>query len=522
MKKVLIYILLLVPFVVLEAQEKSDYSIDKLTWHNPGLKSQNSAYLRMSESDLSKINSFTDAGIYFNYEEGKFKNIFDPESQITGGLDINSYSKLGKIYIYSRFAYDYSHLSNSKWRGLLNPYSTPFMMVDSIPGNASLEMYHMEMGLAFPLGEKFTIGTDIKYNAGMYAKKRDLHNKNTLMDFEIRPGITYNSEIVNVGMNLGYIRGTEKIEYMQVDASTEKYLFDIYGMWMYSSLGFSSAENLRLREYDKYEGAVQFELNLNDFKFFNNFTVLYSLDTQTETGYNNLIHGDADQLTYNYNGTLQYGLKHRLSASYSASELLGYRYLQRQELDPASNVKKWVTYDKMNCYVSTSADWNADYTFRQAFSQLNISWAATIGARSTKLKRAYKAYPQSFTQNFRYTEAYISFVKYLKMKNSELALTPEFSYGSGDGVALDIALKDNTQNVLGDSNSVLLNEQLNEEFNYLISTKFSAGLNVRYTYKVKPSTGFNIYGDLSGKTFIPVGDEIGLRNFVRMTIGFTF
>ncbi|MFA6712790.1 MAG: hypothetical protein WCR82_02770, partial [Bacteroidales bacterium] len=93
MKKVLIYILLLVPFVVLEAQEKSDYSIDKLTWHNPGLKSQNSAYLRMSESDLSKINSFTDAGIYFNYEEGKFKNIFDPESQITGGLDINSYSK---------------------------------------------------------------------------------------------------------------------------------------------------------------------------------------------------------------------------------------------------------------------------------------------------------------------------------------------------------------------------------------------------------------------------------------------
>lgn len=498
------------------SSSKSDYTLNKLYWLAPSATLANPAFLPQVTQALNPVKAFTDAALNGSYEMGPLRNTFDPETRFDKGLNIRSHSALGNVSLYGRFAYDHTNLGGSQWRGLYNPYSTPFMMTDSIPGNATLELYQMEMGLSVPLGRNWSLGAAVRYHAGVMAKHKDLRNRNVLMQFDIRPGLAYHGAHLSVGLDVRYIRSTEKIEYMQVDASTEKYLFDIYGLWVFNSQGYSSAETSRLKETQAYGAAAQVTWRAGAMASHNRFEALYSLDEQGETGYNNLRQGDAKQLTYTYEGILTWGLQHRLAGSFRKSDLLGYRYLQQQELDSASNIRRWVTYDVMNTYKGARSDWNAAYTFRKARSAWDIAWEATAGISGTAWDRETVEYPQRFHQRIAYWEAYALYTQHVPMgRKGLLSLTPSLAYRKGNGIPLETVLEDNSQTISTGEGAWMLMDPLQQEYAYWTQARLTAGLRVRYAYAL-PKGGVGLYADAGYRV------AFSTRHTMQLAIGITF
>lgn len=526
MKRIVTLSLLLFAASALSAQsesQKSLFTLDRLPWINPWLTTDNMSGMTLNDDIFKGFTAFSDATLSARLQSGSLKNIYDPRSTITGAFNIDSYSKLGKVFLYGRFGYDYSHMEESRWRGLIDPYETPFMMADSIPGNISLEMYKMEAGIGIPLG-KFSIGVDVRYDVGLMAKHKDLRNKNTYMNFDISPGIMYRGETVKAGLNLGYIRNTEKIEYSQVDKNSEKYMFDLYGLWLYHSTGFSSAETSRMKENSSVYGAVQLDLIFGKFRIFNNFRAEYLSGLQGETKYNNLIHGETHKLTYSNSLTLQYGLRHRIVADFSSYRMTGDKFLQRQELDPASNVRIWVSYGgPVNCYVRNYRSEDISYTYRMAYSPTDISWEGTVGFRNYSTDHKYKEHPINFAQNLDIYEAYLRFAKYWVIKKSMIDFAPMLGYSFAGGDADRITNVESGEELPMDGNLQLL-DQLWEEYNFWQAPKFSAGIHLRYGYMLNKEKGLNLNIKLNYNISGATGGvcKNTYRHYTGLSIGLTF
>lgn len=508
MKRLLIILTAFVAFNTVFAQ-KSQYSMERIEWINPWTTTDNSSGLVLNEALLGEISSFTEGSLSGYTHSGSLKNIYDPRTTFGGDFDIGSYLKLGNFYLNGDFNYDYSLSKESRWRGWYDPYSTPFMAADSIPGNLSIEEYRMGAAVAYPINTHFAVGMDLKYDVGIMAKHRDLRNKNTIMRFEISPSMLFSGDNFNIGLNLGYRRETEKVEYKQEDSSSEKYLFSLYGLWLYYSTGFSSAETSRENLTSGFNGSITADISHQGFRIFNHFTTDYTTAMQGETGYNNLIHGQTNKLTFSDRLTILYGHSHRINVSVDFYTMVGNRFLQRQELDPQSNIRVWVTYGgPINYYYRRFISEEMSYTYRRGKSHTDIKWEATAGIKGVAVSHKYKETPLTFNQSLNTIEGYIKYTHYIQLRNSRIDITPQVAYSFSDGIM------NNTED---GQNKWQLNTQLEEEYLFWQAPKIKGGIGIKYNYKALSFKGeyggnFALSGEMRGQ----------MRHSGVLSIGFAF
>ena len=345
---------------------------------------------------------------------GELHDVFEPLRQLGGTLDASSRRKLGDVSLYGHFGYGYGHAQGSTWRGWIDPYETPFMLADSVPGNLSLEQYAMEAGIGVPVGNGWSVGVNAAYDVTLMAKHKDLRNKNTAMAFRIAPGVNWHGDVLGLGLDLGYERSTERVEYTQVSESKENMLFDIYGLWLYHASGFASAENRRMKERNRLFGDFQFEVDAGPVQVHNNFRALWERSVQTEVGYNNLQFGEVDAWTWSDDLSLSLGEAHRVEASAAFSTMQGLRPLQRQELDPDSRIRVWVTYgDPVFCY------WRR-YHVEQLKYTVGKTWKLAVDLKNWGMEHSYTEYPHRFEQRINHMEASLS----LEIPAGPLKLVP--------------------------------------------------------------------------------------------------
>lgn len=349
---------------------------------------RNMARLTLSDT------TFTVVTLGLHGENGDFqeKDIFMPEAMLRGTLDAFSRRNLDRVYLYGHFGYNYELGRRSTWRGWIDPYETPFMLADSIPGDISLERYAMQAGIALPMKGGWSAGIDLAYDVALMAKHKDLRNKNTGMTFRVAPGLQWQGRRAGVGLDLGYERGTEKVEYSQESSSVEHVLFSIYGLWVGQGYGFASAETKRLKENDRFFGDLQLDFLFGNIRLHNNFHLDWRLGVQSETGYNNLRHGDVRAWTWRDDLLLQIGAAHRVEAGVSWSTMQGLRPLQRQELDPDSRIRIWVDVgDPVFCYFRRYDREYLRYTY-------GTSWKLRFELENLRISHAYTEYPHRFSQ----------------------------------------------------------------------------------------------------------------------------
>jgi len=530
-KTILLFIFCAAAFSAGAQNDKALYTFDRMEWVNPWLGTANAAGLSGNSVFLNDtLRSFNDAYLKGTIAAGGMKNIYDPETGLCANLGIDSYMKLGRTFLHGRVDFKYDYGTAYRWRGMVNPYEMPFMMADSIPGSISNEIYSLEAGIGIPLKNGWSVGVDAAYDASILAKHKDLRNKNTYMEFDITPGVAYSGRNFQFGLNLGYLRNTENIEYKQVDGSTEKYLFDLYGMWLYKSTGFTSAEQKRYKLRNEYYGGFQIGASAGIVRIFNDFEVRYTDASQTENGYNNLRYGDVSKLTYSDDLSLFVGMRHRVRISASGYRMNGYRFLQREELDPYSKVRRWVTYgDPVFCYDRNVLDGEISYTFRRVrvvnvtsdgVSAFDIDWEITGGACARSMTQNYYENPVQFSQKYAWVEPFVRFSKYWKKGANLIDFTPEVRYASmvGDCVMNEVF----TGGAVEGESPWQLTGPLAEEYGFFASNRFGASLSLRYARILKKSSTVYVKGSYQ---LIDVTDGAmkgECRHYGNITIGYTF
>ena len=109
-------------------------------------------------------------------------------------------------------------------------------------------------------------------------------------------------------------------------------------------------------------------------------------------GYNNLQFGTVRSWTWTDELALQIGENHAVEASAVFATMQGFRPLQRQELDPASRIRVWVTYgDPVFCYWRRQHAEHLQYTY-------GTSWQVSVGVDNEGMSHSYTEYPQRFVQ----------------------------------------------------------------------------------------------------------------------------
>ncbi len=410
-------------------------------------------------------------------EGGNFRGIYDPALGAGGHLGAEGVALRKGLMLHGRFDYGYDYGTGSRWRGWIDPYETPFMLCDSIPGNVSKETYDMEASLAFPTG-KWCFGINACYRTTIFAKHKDLRNKNTRMDVSVAPSFAYCGDKFRAGLALGYFRNTEQVEYIQVDDSSEKYLFRIYGLWLFSSSGFSSAETRRFKENNGAFSDLHLEYGTGTLLVENDFHVRYSYGSQTETGYNNLHYGDTQFLSYR--DDFSFRLRgHRITAFWEMGQTLGLRSLQRQELDPDSKIRRWYSYGGLTeCYYRSAMQAGGQYRYETE------QWSVSAGVDWLGEKQYYREYPALFSQRLSLLEPHLgAFVRFdLGKKAGGLDLEASLRYRQPlDGIADEITTFAPTE---APAEEAQLLHPLYEEFNYRYANSIGAGLNVRWTLPV--------------------------------------
>lgn len=502
---------------------KALYSKENLSWQSPWLEGVNMAAHTLNSFFLTDtVSALSTAALRADMATGEMKSIFAPETDLTGTAGIRSYMRIHRTYLYGDFSYSYGYGRNSRWRGLIDPYRTPFMMADSIPGNISRETYAMTAGAAYATGRHTSLGIRASYEASLMSKHKDLRNKNTYMNFEILPGVLFHTRNLRLGLDAGYRRTTEEVEYMQVDESTEKYLFELYGLWLYRSLGYNSADHSRMLINSAFHGDLTLELLFGNFRLFNNFTTEYDYGTQDEIGYNHLKYGDTRTLTYSDRLILSWGPSHKIQADVTFSRILGYKFLQRQEYDPDSGVRIWITYGSpINSYSGDYSHMDLNYTYRHATDFLHADWEITAGASHLAYDRTVKEHPIYLSQEIRAITPYLQGAWHWRSPRHQLDIRPGIAYTrTYRGIPDEITNESGMDISTGDT-PLQLEGPLMEEYRFLAADRLCAGASLRYGWCASPAKGsvlsIELYYGL--ETALSSGEN---RHHTSLSIGFTF
>ena len=455
-----------------------------------GAQERNMARLTLSDT------AYVDVSISLGGEAGRMKDIYTLETLIRGDLDASSRRRLGRVSLYGHFGYGYAYGTGSTWRGWIDPYETPFMVADSIAGSLSLEQYSLQAGAGVPLGGGWSAGLDLAYDVALMAKHKDLRNKNTGMTFRVAPGISWQGDRMGFGLDIGYTYGTERVEYLQVSENLEHVLFDLYGVWLYRANGFGSAETRRLKTDDRFFADFQLDFRWGKTALHNNFRGEFGRSAQTETGYNNLRHGDVRSLTWRDDLSLDFGGRHRVDASAVLSTMQGFRPLQQQELDPDSRFRIWVTYgDPVFCYFRQYHREQIAYTCTFA-----KDWRLRLGVENWGMMHAYTEYPQRFLQQISTVTPYLGL---------QMPLGRRLSFSGRMGYAHDY-------NAASEVSAWQLAEPMLQQWDYWDGDSLLVGLTAQWH---KGRTYVRARYDLEASAS---SDYDGLRHAAGLTVGFVF
>jgi len=476
--------------------------LDKLDWYNPWIGNGNMAGLVLGNTYLSdgledyygylpysmkERSSLSEAYLGFDYKAGAYKNVYDPDSGLKTMLGIESYGKIKNVYLYGRFDFKYDYDWGNTWRGSRNPYRMPFMLADPVKGNITDQTYSMEAGLGIPFDNGLALGVDVAYDVGVMAKLKDLRNSNTDMDFRIAPGISYGNNEVHVGLSVGYERMTEKVEYTKIAGDVaENYLYYISGMWVYNAYGYSSAETSRFTGSDRCYGNVTVDIHADKFRLYNDFHLEWTGSKQTENGYNNLEYGSANTMRYRNIVRFQYDGNHRFIIDLDYTKCSADRAVQQQELDPASSVRRYVTYQYVPCWSGTKLFTKFEYAYRNPFV-----WELYAGAEVSQTRQNYLSNPVFVYQNFSSAEPYLKYSQYVNGGGMRWEITPALSYRFMTRTVPNEITIEQEGVELGDFQ---LLDPLCQEADFFGSNRLSASLNLTCDFwKMYVKAGYKLY-----------------------------
>ena len=500
-------------------QEKNTYNMDRLKADNPWIGSSNASGLV-----LNRFNDFSTAEVGFQYDEGGYRNVADPTSAFNTKVNAESFRHIKRVFFYGNFNFDYINRQNKTWSSILNPYGTPFYVADSVPGIQTLESYRLEGGVSTTLGEHWGIGGMVRYLTASNAKKKDVRNRNTYMEFEIYPGILYRSKNINAGANFIYQRMTEKMENTLHGEGRNHDVFYFEGLWFYTTITTASNySETRQYQNDGYGAAAQIEVKGGNIRFFNQFSGVKTDQIVWINHVTNQRGGETEKTSYRYDGALHIDgsdFHHVIKGNAAFEKRLGYENLQRYE--SVDNYNTWVQYGKKNKNTRDITSYGLTYTLFKDRKTLENNWNVILGVNRYEEENEYRLYPVNYAQTWENTVVHGAFNKNFRVKKGMVDAGIYGAYTLGDGTMLSITSE--SAGVSGEDLFPQRREQLEREFEYFTADRLAGRLHLRYTHFLNTDKGMNLYADVEAGMESPSKGYFKQENrsSFKVMLGFSF
>ncbi len=453
-------------------REKFYYSLERLEWLNPWIKSDNGAGIGLHASDIPNFQGFSDLAVAYATEQGKLRlpQIANTKNRLTMGT--STFQKIDNTFVLANFHYIRSLDKKAQWNGLNEADSSPFMLSDSIPANISREIFNAGFSLSHPLHKHFFAGLYTDYTISKSAKVRDLRFISNYNVFYLMPSLAYRHKKFNLGLNAGIKHVAEDIVFSQIETNVIRRLFEVRGLWFMREYLYASTGGPRERTMDDKSllGNIQFEYKGRKNTFFNSVGFVSRHSKQYK---GNERFGNTEDLTVNYSGLFRFN--RRLAIDLHSGYLMrdGINIIQQTKIIDGST--QIITIGSEKSYLQKTFNSGIALTYRKVEGLFKENWRFTLDGNMQINHRNYFRYPINATQDLNTFSVNTSFARFFYFSQSSLELKPKagFSFGNGDLLSGS-----------GYTTSDYLAKPLNAEFQYYIASRYSAGLTADFNRQI--------------------------------------
>lgn len=411
------------------------------------------------------------AYIYFNSEEGNYHLYQQGNGKNQIGFFTDGYVKFNKWKFFGNFNYFNQTDKHVNWVDVMEPYNdNPYTLGDSIGGDYSKEYFKMQGKASYQLNKKFSFGFDVKYNAGVGAKRKDPRPENTITNFDILPGFIFDFHNIKVGANFRYEGSKEDITITTVTDNNFN-LFHFKGLGVFTS---TTEEDDRSSESDLFGGGLQINLDnhlvniLTEVNFYKKSTDIkrgktYPLQVVLLEKFNTDV---TSTFMFSPSGE---NIK-KLKLFYNDKRLYGHEPVVEPKLEQVSY--QWSTVAKYTLYWLEEKNYGINYSYYKITDNNHIDWGGTISGKLNSSETSYYFVPEYNRQilNLFYLDALLE--KGYEFTTNEVV----FSLNGGYRASFDSSMELVTEETLL---STVNSEFVTHDFNYLNSGLWQFGASVK-------------------------------------------
>ena len=358
----------------------SDYSL--LSMQYIWLHTSNPvAYLNVKSNPMN-------GQISYNHISGDYKYITDPQSMNRGNIAVEGFKKVNKLQFYGSFSYDISKLNEQRWKNVLMPSTgNPFILGDSIGGNYDNETFEIKGIVTSSFNEKLKWGIAASYKGGSSADQNDPRPKIDAVRYSIRPGVMYNFDDWNIGLNLEYEGYEENIAITSVETTKTHRFFLFQGLGNYfqtSGIGYrrhykgntSGGDIQIIRKYNSFENILQLGYRNKIEK---------SEDGESGSFFKSGDYKEAKYSLMNLFSIKRNHVSHLIKLSINHYSSKGTWYDQ-QKITNNNDQQIWVVYNKSVKYKDNATTAGFEYTWlkeKQGFKDYTLSSSVEMEQHKT-------------------------------------------------------------------------------------------------------------------------------------------
>lgn len=486
-----IYVLIAGVFTTnqLSAQQKADTAadIDYIRESNAWLQSENAAGL----SQYRSIN-ISDAKVYYQKNNGGFRNYYQSNDSQEYGLNAASYTRLTeKTVLAGGFGYQNFKGKNMSGSAFIDPYQNPFDIVEldaANRGTKELELYHIHGALSSQLHSKFSIGGKLDYRAGNYAKRKDLRHLNKLLNMDLTAGVLYHvSDVINIGLNYKYSRNIESISFKIAGNIDKTYNSLIsYGSFYGQSEPFNESgftdSGLKPLSDIRHGGALQLNLKFNnDITLFNEFSYADRNGFYGEDGTTSIMLTKHQGSDFSYYGQLS--VKKNATEHYIG--LRGsYAYLENQKTIPrrettVGGVNAIIYYGNKDMFSGETINADLIYNLYLDVKNNQPAWMFNFTANYRGRNQHVMMYPYYRDQKINSYKFSGQLSKHYQKQKDGFNIGLGLGYGLGNG---EMA-KDETSVVPAEGHTPpsSMPQFLNEEYEFFTANRIQGNVALKYS-----------------------------------------
>lgn len=447
-------------------------SVESIYRQNTWLMANNPAGL-----SLNTFSSFSVVETGYQYTQGKFRNVTEAKATGIADLHAESFLTLGNASFYGQIGYNHQNRKDVNRNGNIAPEQSLVQVFDTVAGNQQTECYFLAGAVSLPFGKHWIAAIETKYKVQTNAKKTNPRNINNEMELKLTPGVIVSKGIWKAGASLHYERITEAIEYKNYGNTSAYPFFTRYPLWFYQRHETTGNNYMRMYAQQHVGGAVQFDIDLQNKRLFQEFTFKKNVQTVDGNQVVNKKEAETEGQQWNYQAKAEWfynNTRQHILFTAGQSNCIGYDLLQT----PGST-SVWEQKGRIHRSGEKNTTYALSYNFHKLRDAWNDIWSVTSGITFNKTSPYVLIYPAEYTQRLHTLKLHATATRNFLLTDALLDLSLTGCYGTGSGTLLnetvingqekpEIQLKQNQ-------------ELLKQEFGYKSATYTGISLSARYT-----------------------------------------